>query len=186
MSSNRRSAIRREKREREKILKDKSKNGKLRRAEKLGNDIGKIIPLVKTMEILYIDYKWSKEELVELSHKLFEQVSKSGTEVFQYALQVWQEKMEIAILKANNGKPLRTNANTIEESIFLKNRNENYVFYSSAILLELFSDYNMYKKLDKIIDELALLFNDISKEPEKHTISRYTKEFKEIVGLDII
>lgn len=184
--SYKRSAIRREQREREKIFKDKSKNGKLRRAEKLGNDLGKIIPIAKTMEVLYSKFNWSKEELVELSQKLFEQVSKSGTEVFQYALQVWQEKMEIAILASNNGEPLRTSANTIEDSILLQNRNANYIFYSSAILLELYSDYNMYKKLDIIIDELALLFNDMSKEPTKHTISKYSNELKEIVGLEIV
>lgn len=184
--SNKRAAIRREQREREKILKDKSKNGSLRRAEKLGNDMGKVIPIAKTMEILHSRFNWSKEKLVGLSHKLFEQVSKSQSEVFQYALQPWQEKMEIAILATNKGEPLRINADTIEDRILLENRNSNYIFYSSAILLELFSDYNMSRKLDEIIDELALLFNDMAKEPMKHTINRYSKELKEIVGLEIV
>ena len=184
--SNRRASIRREKREREKILKDKSKNGNLRRAEKLGNDTGKILSISKAMEVLYIKFNWSKEDLIELSRKLYEQVSKSGTEVFQYALQVWQEKMEIAILATNNGEPLHTKVDTIEDRIFVENRNANYVFYCSALLLELFSDYNMFKKLDTLIDELAWLFHDMSLEPTKHTINKYSAELKNIIGLNIV
>lgn len=184
--SNKRAAMRREQREREKALKDKSKNGSLRRAEKLGNDTGKVISIAKTMELLHTKFNWSKDELVELSQKLFEQVTKSNTEVFQYALQPWQDKVEIAILAANKGEPLHTKVDTIEDRILIENRNSNYIFYCSALLLELFSDYNMSRKLDVLIDELALLFCDMSKEPTKHTIVTYTKKLKEVVGLEII
>ena len=189
--SNRRAAIRREQKEREKIMKDKSKAGELKRLQYISWENGKIIGFTTMLDALYSEFGWKKEQLVEFLENARTQSIETDPDVLEFAAVPWHRKLEDAIQKRTGEIVENITATTILQGMGNQQRNLSFVRSCSFFLLNLFSNYGMSSngkgtgKLDRIIEICAIHFQDLLRNPADYTNEKCVQRTERLTGVRV-
>ena len=188
--SNRRAALRREQREREKILKNKSENADLMRAQMKGFENGKIISACTVVDALATEMHWDKEKIIDFTKNVALQSAKGNAEIIEFAVQPWKDKLEQR-LKEHSPELPKMSLNSILQGIEFQHRNMAYVGCCALMFLNLFSNFNLSSNnkgsgtLDKIINQCVVHFYDLQQNPQKYEPEKCLERTRALTGVSI-
>lgn len=189
--SNRRAAIRRERHEREKIEKNKGKNGELLRAQSRGWENGKVIAACIGINALSLELGWSKDQIEDFTKSLAEQSANGNAQIIDFAVQPWKNKLEERI-EAHSSVLPKMPLDSIIQGIEYQHRNMAYVGCCSYMFLNLFSNFNLSSNnkgsgtLDKIINQCVINFYDMQRNPMDYTSEKMLQKTKKLTGLELV
>lgn len=187
--SSRRAAIRRERKEREKIMKNKSKDGEMKRLQYLSWENGKIISFTTILDALHSEFGWEKEQLAEFLESARTQSLDTDPNVLEIAAVPWHRKLEEAIQKRNVIGSMRKFS--LLQEMGYQQRNISYIRCCSFFLLNLFSNYNLSSnnkgtgKLDRIIEICAIHFQDFMRNPDDYTNEKCVQRTERLTGVRV-
>ena len=188
--SNRRAALRREQREREKISKNKSENGDLMRAQMVGFENGKIISACTVTDSLRTELDWNKDKIIAFTKSVAKQSSNGNPEIIEFAVQPWKNKLEQRIKEYSSELP-KMSLNSILQGVEFQHRNMAYVGCCSLMFLNLFSNFNLCSNnkgsgtLDKIINQCVVHFYDLQQNPQKYEPEKCLERTRTLTGVSI-
>ena len=188
--SNRRAAIRRERKEREKIAKNKSENGKLLQAQSRGIDAGRTISATVVMNALFLELQWSKTKILEFTESLSQQSANGNPDVIAFALQPWIDKFETRI-QAHSPVMPKMSITDVIQGIEYQHRNISYVNCCALMFLNLYSNFDLRSnnkgtgKLDKIINQCVIHFHDLLRNPYDYTADKCIERTEKITGIQL-
>lgn len=188
--SNRRAAIRRDKREREKILKSKAPGADMLRIKNEGWEEGKTLALCVGIEALYEYFGWRKERLYRFADTIGKNSANCNKIVMRAAVLPWQQRLLERITEVAGDKP-RMLVTSIKEKVMYEERNQTYIAAASIVMVTLFSEYNFSSnskrtgRMDKIIERYTIRYLDILGNHEYYCGEKYTKRIKEMTGMNV-
>lgn len=189
--SNRRAAIRRERHERDKIQKNKGKDGELLRAQSRGWENGKVIAACVCVNALSLEHGWSKEKLETFTKSLMDQSANGNAQVIDFAVQPWKNRFEERIKEHSSIVP-KIPLTSVMQGIEYQHRNMAYIGCCSYVFLNLFSNFNLGSNskgsgtLDKIINQCVIHFFDMQRNPIDYTSEKMLKRTKKLTGLSLV
>lgn len=188
MGSNRRAAIRRDKKEREKILKNKSPQAKLIQARNKGYEEGKMIATSVFLECMAIDFGWDKKKIKEASDFIAADSMRSSSEVINFVVNIWNKKL-VDRVQEHNQKKIVLNVNSLEDSLMYEERNQTYFACCSLVLSALYSNYGFSSnskqtgKLDKLINRFVIRFYQMMENPKYYSGEKCMARVDENTGI---
>lgn len=188
MGSNRRAAIRRDKKEREKILKNKSPQAKLIQARNKGYEEGKMIATSVFLECMAIDFGWDKKKIKEASDFIAADSMRSSSEVINFVVNIWNKKL-VDRVQEHNQKKIVLNVNSLEDSLMYEERNQTYFACCSLVLSALYSNYGFSSnskqtgKLDKLINRFVIRFYQMMENPKYYSGEKCMERVDENTGI---
>lgn len=188
MGSNRRAAIRRDKKEREKILKNKSPQAKLIQARNKGYEEGKMIATSVFLECMAIDFGWDKKEIKEASDLIAADSMRSSSEVINFVVNIWNKKL-VDRVQEHNKKKIVLNVNSLEDSVMYEERNQTYFACCSLVLSALYSNYGFSSnskqtgKLDKLMNRFVIRFYQMMENPKYYSGEKCMARVDENTGI---
>ena len=174
MGSNRRAAIRRDKKEREKILKNKSPQAKLIQARNKGYEEGKMIATSVFLECMAIDFGWGKKKIKEASDLIAADSMRSSPEVINFVVNIWNKKLVDRVQEQGQGN-IVVSIDNLEESLMYNERNQTYFACCSLVLSALYSNYGFSSnskqtgKLDKLMNRFVIRFYQMMENPKYYS-----------------
>ena len=188
MGSNRRAAIRRDKKEREKILKNKSPQAKLIQARNKGYEEGKMIATSVFLECMAIDFGWGKKKIKEASDLIATDSMRSGSEVINFVVNIWNKKLVDRVQEQGQGN-IVVNIDNLEESLMYNERNQTYFACCSLVLSALYSNYGFSSnskqtgKLDKLMNRFVIRFYQMMENPKYYSGEKCIARVDENTGI---
>lgn len=188
MGSMRRAALRRDKKEREKILKNKSPQAKMLQAKNKGYDEGKLIATSVFLETAVIDYGWGTEKIKEATDFIATTSMDSGSEVINFVCNIWNKKL-VERIQGYDKQKIVLNVDNLEESIMYEERNQTYFACCSLVLSALYSNYGFSTnskqtgKLDKIMNRFVIRFYQMMESPKYYTGKKCMQRVEEVTGI---
>ena len=188
MGSNRRAALRRDKKEREKILKNKSPQANLIKAKNKGYEEGKLIATSVFLETAVIDFGWKEKKIEEASDFIASTSMNSRSEVINFVCNIWNKKL-VERIQDYDQKKIVLNVDNLEESIMYEERNQTYFACCSLVLSALYSNYGVSSnskqtgKLDKFINRFVIRFYQMMENPKYYTGEKCMKRVEEVTGI---
>lgn len=186
--SNRRAAFRRDKREREKILKSKAPGADLLRERNKGWEEGKLLAICVGIEAMHDTFGWRKNKIHGFCDAVAHNSANCNKAVIRVAARPWQERL---IERINDGdKPVMTVDNIFQKERY-EERNRTYLACASIMMLTLFSEYNFSSnskhtgRMDKVLDRYAVRFTDIVQDPAYYSGEKYAERIKEMTGMEV-
>lgn len=171
MGSNRRMAMRRDKREREKIQKSNAPGARMLRARNKGWEDGKLLAVVSISECLYDVFSWNKQQVHELTERIAITSANTNTEVLQIAMQPWERKLKKRITETGTDI-MQVPLNDPFQSAYIWERNRTYIAAAALIMLRLYSEFGFRDnkqrkgKMDSILDYFAIRILEVHKEKD--------------------
>lgn len=190
MGSNRRMAMRRDKREREKIQRSNAPGAHIVRARNKGWEDGKLLAIVTASECLYDVFSWNKQQIHELTERIAITSANTNTEVLQIAMQPWERKLKERIEEAKIDV-MQIPLTDPFQSAYILERNRTYIAAAALIMLRLYSEFgfrdNKQKKgrMDSILDYFSTRLLDVVKKEEYFNIDQYISKLLRKTGLHI-
>ena len=178
--SNKRALIRRERKEREKILSDKSELGRERRIRLRGQNDGRTIAYYTILSILIEKYKFNSEKIEKMCRYIGEEAVKFSSPGEQFVVLYYSDKLSELIMKRN----LRCILQNSEEVWYQTERDDFYISTCSVILIVLKDRFGFVSnksgtgKLDIVMEYCADEFIKIRKEPNLRTVKWYADRMK--------
>ena len=188
MGSNRRAAIRRDKKEREKILKNKSPQAKLIQARNKGYEEGKMIATSVFLECMAIDFGWGKKKIKEASDLIATDSMRSSPEVTNFVVNIWNKKLVDRVQEQGQGN-IVVSIDNLEESLMYNERNQTYFACCSLVLSALYSNYGFSSnskqtgKLDKLINRFVIRFYRMMENPKYYSGEKCMERVDENTGI---
>ena len=188
MGSNRRAAIRRDKKEREKILKNKSPQAKLIQARNKGYEEGKMIATSVFLECMAIDFGWGKKKIKEASDLIATDSMRSSSEVINFVVNIWNKKLVDRVQEQGQGN-IVVNIDNLEESLMYNERNQTYFACCSLVLSALYSNYGFSSnskqtgKLDKLMNRFVIRFYQMMENPKYYSGEKCMARVDENTGI---
>ena len=188
MGSNRRAAIRRDKKEREKILKNKSPQAKLIQARNKGYEEGKMIATSVFLECMAIDFGWDKKKIKEASDLIAADSMRSSSEVINFVVNIWNKKLVDRVQEQGQGN-IVVSIDNLEESLMYNERNQTYFACCSLVLSALYSNYGFSSngkqtgKLDKLINRFVIRFYQMMENPKYYSGEKCMERVDENTGI---
>ena len=188
MGSNRRAAIRRDKKEREKILKNKSPQAKLIQARNKGYEEGKMIATSVFLECMAIDFGWGKKKIKEASDLIATDSMRSSPEVTNFVVNIWNKKLVDRVQEQGQGN-IVVSIDNLEESLMYNERNQTYFACCSLVLSALYSNYGFSSnskqtgKLDKLINRFVIRFYQMMENPKYYSGEKCMERVDENTGI---
>lgn len=188
MGSNRRAAIRRDKKEREKILKNKSPQAKLIQARNKGYEEGKMIATSVFLECMAIDFGWGKKKIKEASDLIAADSMRSSPEVINFVVNIWNKKLVDRVQEQGQGN-IVVSIDNLEESLMYNERNQTYFACCSLVLSALYSNYGFSSnskqtgKLDKLINRFVIRFYQMMENPKYYSGEKCMERVDENTGI---
>lgn len=191
MGSNRRAAIHRDKKEREKILKNKSPQAKLIKAKNKGYEEGKLIATSAFLESAVIDFKWTEKKIKEASDFIATTSMNSRSEVINFVCNIWNKKLVERVQEIGKEK-ITLKVDSLEDSIMYEERNQTYFACCSLVLSAIYSNYGFSTnnkktgKLDKLIDRFVIRFYQMMDSPGYYTGEKCMARVEKITGIKFV
>lgn len=188
--SNRRAAIRRDRKEREKILKSKAPGADMLRIKNEGWEEGKLLAVCVGLEALYESFGWRKGKLYQFTEKIGKNSANCNKTVLQAAVKPWQNRLIERISEIAGDKP-RMTVNGLKEKIKFDERNQTYMAAASIVLVTLFSEYGFSGnkkrtgRMDKVIERYAIRYINILENPIYYCGKEYVKRVREMTGMNV-
>ena len=188
MGSNRRAAIRRDKKEREKILKNKSPQAKLIQARNKGYEEGKMIATSVFLECMAIDFGWGKKKIKEASDLIAADSMRSSPEVINFVVNIWNKKLVDRVQEQGQGN-IVVSIDNLEESLMYNERNQTYFACCSLVLSALYSNYGFSSnskqtgKLDKLMNRFVIRFYQMMENPKYYSGEKCMGRVDENTGI---
>ena len=188
MGSNRRAAIRRDKKEREKILKNKSPQAKLIQARNKGYEEGKMIATSVFLECMAIDFGWDKKKIKEASDLIAADSMRSSSEVINFVVNIWNKKLVDRVQEQGQGN-IVVSIDNLEESLMYNERNQTYFACCSLVLSALYSNYGFSSnskqtgKLDKLMNRFVIRFYQMMENPKYYSGEKCMARVDENTGI---
>ena len=188
MGSNRRAAIRRDKKAREKILKNKSPQARFIKAKNKGYDEGKMIATSVFLESMAIDFGWKKEKIKEAEGYIAKTSMNSRTEVVNFVANIWNRKL-VERVKKEREQIMFLNTDTIEDRIMYEERNETYFECCSLVLSALYSNYGFSTnkketgRLDKLMNRFVIRFYQMMENPKYYSGEKCMARVEQNTGI---
>lgn len=188
MGSNRRAAIRRDKKAREKVLKNKSPQAKMLQAKNKGYDEGKLIATSVFLETAVIDYGWGTEKIKEATDFIATTSMNSRSEVVNFVCNIWNKKL-VERIQDYDKRKLVLNVDSIEDNIMYEERNQTYFACCSLTLSALYSNYGFSTnskqtgKLDKLMNRFVMRFYQMMDSPKYYTGEKCMARVEEVTGI---
>ena len=137
--SDRRAAVRREERERAKIMKNKTANGEMLRAAEQGKLDGRIIAFCVIANLLYDLHGFRKKRIEDFLTKCNKEATRFDQKGFKFVVTHYADKL---IEKIERTKVSQTPKN-IKEAVYLNQRDDFYLSSVALMLVVLNEDYGM-------------------------------------------
>lgn len=188
MGSIRRAAIRRDKKAREKILKNKSPQAKLIQARNKGYEEGKMIATSVFLECMAIDFGWDKKKIKEASDLIAADSMRSSSEVINFVVNIWNKKLVDRVQEQGQGN-IVVSIDNLEESLMYNERNQTYFACCSLVLSALYSNYGFSSnskqtgKLDKLINRFVIRFYQMMENPKYYSGEKCMARVDENTGI---
>lgn len=188
LGSIRRAALRRDKKKREKILKNKSPQAKMLQAKNKGYDEGKLIATSVFLETAVIDYGWGTEKIKEATDFIATTSMNSSSEVVNFVANIWNKKL-VDRIQEYDQKKIVLNVDSIEDNIMYEERNQTYFACCSLVLSALYSNYGFSTnskqtgKLDKIMNRFVIRFYQMMESPKYYTGEKCMQRVEEVTGI---
>lgn len=188
MGSNRRAAIRRDKKAREKVLKNKSPQAKMLQVKNKGYDEGKLIATSVFLETAVIDYGWETEKIKEATDFIATTSMNSRSEVVNFVCNIWNKKL-VERIQGYDKQKIVLNVDNLEESIMYEERNQTYFACCSLVLSALYSNYGFSTnskqtgKLDKLMNRFVTRFYQMMDSPKYYTGEKCMARVEEVTGI---
>lgn len=185
--SARRAAVRRERKEREKISKYNSSNGEMIRLAEQGKLEGRAIAFCSIANILYELYGFKRNRIESFLKECNKEATRFDNEGFRFVIQFYGDEIS---KKLNEIECFEKPKNLID-CVYI-NQRDIYIVSSLSIMFSVLnSKYGMALKkngkgrLNKILDCFLLEFIKIQSEPGRYNVEFYKKKAKEKIGLNI-
>lgn len=188
MGSIRRAAIRRDKKAREKILKNKSPQAKLIQARNKGYEEGKMIATSVFLECMAIDFGWDKKKIKEASDLIAADSMRSSSEVINFVVNIWNKKLVDRVQEQGQGN-IVVSIDNLEESLMYNERNQTYFACCSLVLSALYSNYGFSSnskqtgKLDKLMNRFVIRFYQMMENPKYYSGEKCMARVDENTGI---
>ena len=183
--SDRRAAVRRERKERTKIEKNKTANGEMLRAAEQGKIDGRTIAFCVIANLLYDLHGFRKKRIEDFLTKCNKEATRFDQEGLQFVLKNYAEKLVKKINHAGvNAKP-----KSVAEHIYLNERDEFYISSIALMLTVLNDDYGMASnekntgRLDVLMEYCTNEYIKILLNPDRHSASWYVERTSKKTGL---
>lgn len=183
--SDRRAVIRRERKERAKAEKNKSANGKMMRAAEHGKMDGRAISFCVIANLLYDLHGFRTKRISEFMEKCNKEAARSEQAGLQFVIKSYADKLMERINKEN----VTAEPTSIEESVYLNQRDIYYVSSVALMLTVLNDDYGMASnskntgRLDTLMEYCTNEYVKLQLDPKGHNIDWYTKQTTEKTGI---
>ena len=184
----RRAALRRDKKAREKILKNKSPQAKLIQARNKGYEEGKMIATSVFLECMAIDFGWGKKKIKEAFDFISADSMRSSSEVINFVANIWNKKLVDRVQEQGQGN-IVVSIDNLEESLMYNERNQTYFACCSLVLSALYSNYGFSSnskqtgKLDKLMNRFVIRFYQMMENPKYYTGEKCMKRVEEVTGI---
>lgn len=188
MGSNRRAAIRRDKKEREKILKNKSPQAKILQAKNKGYEEGKMIATSVFLECMVVDFGWKQKKIKQATDFIANTSMNSRSEVINFVANIWNRKLVERVQEGIKEKVV-LNVDSLEESVMYEERNQTYFSCCSLVLSALYSNYGFSTnkkqtgKLDKLMNRFVIRFYQMMESPKYYTGEKCMQRVEEVTGI---
>lgn len=188
MGSNRRAAIRRDKKEREKILKNKSPQAKILQAKNKGCEEGRVIATSVFLECMVVDFGWKQKKIKQATDFIANTSMNSRSEVINFVANIWNRKLVERVQEGIKEKVV-LNVDSLEESVMYEERNQTYFSCCSLVLSVLYSNYGFSTnkkqtgKLDKLMNRFVIRFYQMMENPKYYTGEKCMARVEEVAGI---
>lgn len=188
--SNRRAAIRRDRKEREKIMKSKAPGADMLRLKNEGWEEGKILAVCVGLEALYDSFGWKKGKLYHFTEKIGKNSANCNKQVLQFAIQPWKERLIERITEIAGDKP-RMTVECLKDKIKFEERNETYMAAALIVIVTLFSEYGFSSnkkrtgRMDKVLDRYAIRYLNILEDSVYYCGKEYLKRVRKMTGINV-
>lgn len=185
--SDRRAAVRRERKERAKIERNKSSNGEMMRAAEQGKIDGRAIAFCVIANLLYDLHGFRKKRIMEFLEKSNKEAVRSERDGVQFVVKNYADKL----LKKINCQFVYGTSKDIKELIYMNQRDAFYVSSIALMLAVLNADYGMASngkntgRLDTLMEYCTNEYMKLQLDPDGHTADWYMKHTREKIGLEM-
>ena len=185
--SDRRAAVRRERKERAKIKKNKSANGEMLRAAEQGKLDGRIIAFCVIANLLYDLHGFRKKRIEDFLTKCNKEATRFDQSGFRFVLESYADKLIEKINRIGETQKPKS----IIDHVYLTQRDEFYVSSIALMLVVLNDDYGMASN-GKNTGRLNVLMEYCTNEYIKmqfsigvHSVDWYVNKTREKTGIAI-
>ena len=185
--SDRRAAVRRERKERIKVEKNRSANGNILRAAEQGKLDGRAIAFCVIANLLYDLHGFRKKRIEDFLEKCNKEAVRFDQEGLQFVLKFYADKL---IAKTSNVDVMQK-PKSIAEQIYLNQRDDFYVSSIALMLAVLNDDYGMASnrkntgRLDTIMEYCTNEYVKLQLDTERRNPKWYVQRTREKTGLNI-
>lgn len=185
--SDRRAAVRRERKERLKAEKRKAPDAEIKRAAERGKLDGRTIAFCVIANLLYDLHGFRRKRIEIFLKKCNKEATRFDQEGLQFVLKSYADKL---IAKINNADVVQK-PKSIEEQIYLNTRDDFYVSSIALMLAVLNDDYGMASnmkntgRLDTIMEYCTNEYIKLQLDPGKYTPEWYVEQTREKTGLSL-
>ena len=185
--SDRRAAVRRERKERAKIERNKSSGGEMLRAAEQGKIDGRVIAFCVIANLLYDVHGFRKKRIEEFLTKCNKEATRFDQDGFKFVLNFYADKLVEKINKTDISQVPKT----LEENVYINQRDTFYVSSLALMMAVLNDDYNMASnnkntgRLDVLMEYCTNEYIKIQLNPYGHNAEWYVNKTREKTGIVI-
>ena len=179
--------MRREEKERQKAQKDKSPQGKWKRAAEQGRLDGRMIASSIINCILYEQYGFRKKRLLRFIEQCNREALKFDQEATRFTIEMRAEKLIEKMNSINANIKIRGT----ETAVYVETRN-TYLVSSCGVSFMVLNQYfefgsndNGTGRLDLITEYIANEYLKMMLDPKGHSADYYKRKLRKVTGLDI-
>lgn len=188
--SNRRAAMRRDQRTREKLLKSKAPGSDILRKRNEGWEEGKILALCVGFEALYQEFGWRSQRLHNLADRIAYNSANCRKEVIKIVAKLWSDRLQDAIIEIAGSSP-KLIAKDFNDKLKAEERANTYIAAASIVMVVLSSEYSFASnkagtgRMDKIINRYAERYIHILLSENYYSANAYAKRIAELTGMQV-
>lgn len=185
--SDRRAAVRRERKERLKAEKRKAPDAEIKRTAERGKLDGRTIAFCVIANLLYDLHGFRRKRIEIFLKKCNKEATRFDQEGLQFVLKYYADKL---IEKINNADVVQK-PKSIQEQIYLNTRDDFYVSSIVLMLAVLNDDYGMASnmkntgRLDTIMEYCTNEYIKLQLDPGKYTPEWYVEQIRERIRLNL-
>lgn len=185
--SDRRAAVRRERKERAKIERNRSSNGEMMRAAEQGKIDGRVIAFCVISNLLYDLHGFRKKRIEDFLTKCNKEATRFDQSGFRFVLESYADKLIGKINRVDETQKPKS----IIDHVYLTQRDEFYVSSIALMLVVLNDDYGMASngkntgRLDTLMEYCTNEYMKLQLDPDGHTADWYVKRTREKTGLEM-
>ena len=185
--SDRRAAVRRERKERAKIQRNKSSSGEMLRAAEQGKIDGRAIAFCVIANLLYDLHGFRKKRIEDFLTKCNKEATRFDNIGVQFVIKFYADKLLEKINRVDETQKPKS----IIDHVYLTQRDEFYVSSIALMLAVLNDDYGMASngkntgRLDTIMEYCTNEYMKLQLDPDGHTADWYVKHTREKTGLEM-